>query len=182
MKPLQAIAMGLVVLALGPTEPAFDPLPDPLGWLLVLVGLRGLPPSTELRPTLWTLGALATVVSVPLWFPAVLEALEDGEEAVAWAANLPELVFFTVLSLALARAATEAGDRTAAAWWSTLVLVWGAVAALPVLVFGGGLDGLSAVAGALVVAAPVLSIVLLFVHAGRGWAGAPASDGAPPAG
>jgi hypothetical protein len=43
VKPLQAAAMGLVIVLLGPTVHAYDLLPDPVGWILVLIGLTALP-------------------------------------------------------------------------------------------------------------------------------------------
>ena len=38
MRPLQSIAMGLVIVALHAEFGGFDALPDPLGWVLVLLG------------------------------------------------------------------------------------------------------------------------------------------------
>ena len=44
MKPLQSIAMGLVIIALKAwVNGEYDVLPDPIGWLLVLQGLAALP-------------------------------------------------------------------------------------------------------------------------------------------
>ena len=43
VKPLQAVAMGLVIVLLGATVSGYDLLADPVGWLLVLVGLATLP-------------------------------------------------------------------------------------------------------------------------------------------
>ena len=37
MKPLQPVAMGLVIVLLGATVNGCDLLADPVGWLLVLV-------------------------------------------------------------------------------------------------------------------------------------------------
>jgi hypothetical protein len=170
VRPLQAVALGVVVHLLFAKAGGFDLLPDPLGWVLVLVGLRGLPAAVELRGAATALAALALVVAVPLWVPGVADRIEDADEALAWAVDLPRFGCYLLLALGLSRAATTAGDKAAAAWWSTVVLALAAVVALPVLVFGGGLDGLAALASSLVGIVPTVMVVLLFVHAGRAWA------------
>jgi len=43
-----------------------------------------LPAGTSLRSALVHLGWLGGLVSVPLWFPAVLDALEDADPSLAW--------------------------------------------------------------------------------------------------
>ena len=93
MKPLQAVGLGLVLLALGPADAApgtFDPLPDPLGWFLVLVGLHGLGPALDPRrlPTLRFVGALALVVSAAMVVPAVARWLET-DPSLGWSADVP---------------------------------------------------------------------------------------------
>ena len=173
MKPLQSIAMGMVViLLLVVVGDGYDLLPNPLGWVLVVLGLRRLPPTVELRPVLGWLGLLAGVVSVPLWVPAVVDALDAADESLAWAVNLPQFGCYLLLAHALSRTAAAAGDKAAATWWRGLALGLGAVIALPVLIFGGGLAELEAPAGLLVGLVPTVMVVLLFVHSGRPWAGA----------
>lgn len=175
MKPLQSIAMGMVVIALVADAGGYDLLPNPLGWVLVVVGLRMLPRTFELRSVLLGLAVLAGLVAVPLWVPAVVDALDEADESIAWAVNLPQFGCYLLLAHALSLAAGAAGDRAAAGWWRGVVLGLGAVVALPVLIFGGGLTGLEPLAGFLVGLVPTVMIVLLFVHAGRPWAlGAPA--------
>ncbi len=49
----------------------YDALPDPVGWLLVLSGLRGLRGRTSTSTSPRWLGWVALAVSVPLWFPQV---------------------------------------------------------------------------------------------------------------
>ncbi|MFB9315459.1 hypothetical protein [Nocardioides plantarum] len=178
MRPLQSIALGMaVILLLVVVGDGYDVLANPLGWVLVVVGLRRLPPTVELRTTLLWLGVLAGVVSVPLWVPAFVDALDDldgADESIAWLVNLPQFGCYLLLAHALSRTAAAAGDRGAAAWWRSIALGLGAVVALPVLIFGGGLDGLDVLAGLLVGLVPTVMIVLLSVHSGRSWAGAPA--------
>ena len=43
MRPLQSIAIGLVIIALRAEFGGYDALADPVGWLLVLLGVRSLP-------------------------------------------------------------------------------------------------------------------------------------------
>lgn len=172
MKPLQSIAMGMVVILLLVDAGGYDVLADPLGWLLVLHGIRLLPEDLELRTPLLGLAGLAAVVSVPLWVPAVVEALDDADESLAWVANLPQFGCYLLLAHVLSLAATAAGDKAAATWWRSVVLGLAAVVVLPVLIFGGGLTGLETAAGVLVGLVPTVMIVLLFAHSGRPWAGA----------
>lgn len=169
MKPLQAIGMGLVVIALEARFGDWDASADPLGWLLVLLGLRTLRPGS-LRTTLWYLGTLATLVSTVVWFPAAASRLDDADPALVWAADLPALGFLAVLCHVLAVAAGEARDRFAAGWLRVAegVLAFGIVA--PVAYFGGGWTSLRGL-GDLGLLVQLLLIVLCFVYAGRAWAG-----------
>lgn len=175
VKPLQAIAMGIVVLLLGPVTITWDPLPNPLGWVLVLVGVRALPAAFPLRtPMLW-LGLLAALVSVPLWVPDVLRAIDDADDSLGWAANLPQFGFYLLLCLALAAAAGDARERVPETWWRSLAAGCVGIIVLPVLIFGGGLEGLRDVAASIVQLVPTLMIVVLFYYSGRAWVAPPAA-------
>ena len=171
--------MGFVVLLLVTPVNGVDLLLDPVGWVLVLLGVRALPADFPYRPYLLGLGAAAALVSVPLSVPAVIDALDDADEALAWAVNLPQFGWYLLLAVALAEAAVRAGEKGPETWWRTLALGCLAVVALPVLVFGGGLDGLTDTAGAAVALVPLVMIVMLFVHSGRAWAG-PAEESDEP--
>jgi len=169
--------MGFVVVLLTARAGAYDLLADPLGWVLVLVGLRALPPGVEHQPALRALALAALVVSVLTWVPAVLDRVDD--DSLRWAASLPQLGFVALLAHALMTAAGATGDRRSARWWSgvrTLVLV---VAVLPVLVLGGHVSALRDLTGALTVIAPVVVIALLFAHGSRPWALDPDRQAAP---
>jgi len=148
MKPLQALALGLVVVGLRAAVGGFDLLADPLGWLLVLAGL----------------------VAVPLWVPAVAEALLDADSALAWAANLPQLTATAGIGWALGEAAVADGDTGARAWLATAATLVAVAAVLPVLVFGGGLTALEVPTYVAAALSLLLLVVLLFVYAGRPWA------------
>ena len=168
MRPLQSIAMGMVVIVLD-TLGTVDALPDPLGWVLVLLGVRGLPPDLRHRAPLLVLAVLAGTVSVPLWLPGAADRLHDAHPSLLWAASLPQLGFAAVLCLALADRAATAGDTPAAAWARTTLTGVAVVAALPVLVFGGGIAALEVPAylGASLVL--LLLIWLLFSWSSRPW-------------
>jgi hypothetical protein len=168
MRPLQSIAMGLVVIVLD-TLGTVDALPDPVGWVLVLLGVRGLPHDLHRRGPLLALGLLAAAVSVPLWLPGVADALYDTHPSLLWAANLPQLGFAGLLCVALAASAAPAGDTAAAAWARTTLTGVAVVAVLPVLVFGAGIASLEVPAYLGTSLVLLLLIWLLFSWSGRPW-------------
>lgn len=191
MKPLQSIAMGLVIVVLVARFHGYDALPDPVGWLLVLLGVRALPPAVPHRDSLLWLAGLAGAVSVVVWFPAVTDALYDADASLAWAANLPEVLFGALLCHALAATADEAAtgsagaDRAAAAdpkaarWLRLTRTGMLVVAVLPVLVFGAGLTAFETTSYVAAGLMAVLLICLLFTYAGRSWAVAADAAGDP---
>jgi len=176
VKPLQAIGMGLVVVALAARAVGVDLLPDPLGWGLVLYGVNRLAVLPR-RSTVAAVVAAALLVSVVLWLPGVDGWLADRDDSLLWAASLPQVAAVAVLTGSLGAAAADAGDRGAARWLSwarTLTVVAGA---LPVLVLATGTAsvGVMLLVG---LVALVLALVLAFRYSGRPWA---ASRAAAPA-
>lgn len=168
MKPLQSVAMGLVIVALAARVNGFDLLPDPAGWLLVLYGVRRLP-ALPWAGTVRFLCVLALVVSVALWFPAVTDALADTDASLEWAASLPQITAVGTLCAALARVAEDAADRGARAWLRTactLVVLTGVVPVVALAAEPGAI-GLMLALGLVTI---VVVIVLLFRYAGRPWA------------
>ena len=143
MKPLQSVAMGYVFIALYARFSGYDAYADPVGWALVLYGVYRLPADLPSRGGVIYLGWLSGLVSIPLWFPAVIDALEDADPALGWAADLPQFGFGFLLCLALSKAAEADDDLRAANWLRMLVTAIAVVAVLPVLVFGGGIDELA---------------------------------------
>lgn len=173
MKPLQSIAMGFVFIALYARFNGYDAYADPVGWALVMYGVHRLPAELPSRGSVVSLGWIAALVSVPLWFPEVADALEDADESLAWAADLPAFGFGALLCHVLARAALAEEEPRAAGWLRIISTAFVIVAVLPVLIFGAGMDDLSDPAG---LAAQVTKLALvwaLFVYSGRVWAGAP---------
>ncbi|NYD40017.1 hypothetical protein [Nocardioides panaciterrulae] len=188
MRPLQSVAMGLVIIALAARVHGYDVLADPAGWVLVLAGVRLLPRRPARAGTvraLAVLAGLAGLLSVPLWFPAVVAALEDADESLLWAATLPQLAFVAALTAGLARAATEQEDRAAAAWLRTASTLTVVAAVAPLAVYGAGQRALLVPTLLLATGVLVLVIWLLFSYAARPWARSAseqATGAAPPEG
>lgn len=178
MKPLQSVAMGFVFIALYARLDGYDLYADPVGWVLVLLGVRRLPADLPHRTPLLYVGAVAAAVSVPMWFPAVRDALADADASLGWAADLPAFAFTALLCHALAAAAKEAGDVKPAQWLALVRSVVVAVAVLPVLVFGAGISGLANPAALAAQAVYVVLVWLLFSYSGRPWSGAPLDESA----
>ena len=168
MKPLQAVAMGLVIVALVAKVNGFDLLPDPLGWALVVYGV-GLLPALPWAGTVRFLCWLALAVSVLLWLPAVTDAIADADASLEWAASLPQIAAVGTLCAALARTAGEQGDRKARDWLRTactLVVLTGLV---PVVALAAEPSAIGAMI-ALGLVTIVIVIVLLFAYSSRPWA------------
>ncbi len=179
MKPLQAIAMGFVFVVLEAKWPAlggYDAYFDPFGWLLILYGVRGLPEDLPFRDLVRTLGLIALAASVPLSVPQVVDWLDDGEPAVAWAAYLPQFAFVALLFHALAMAAIASGEPKPARWLRMVVTATVIVMAAPIVVFGAGVTGLADVTELIRFLVYVTAVWLLFSYSSRTWAGAPPVD------
>ena len=175
MKPLQAIGMGLVIVALAARAAGADLLPDPLGWGLVLYGVArlGALPS---RSAVAAVVAVALAVSAVLWVPGVDGWLADRDDSLLWAASLPQVAAVAVLTGSLGMAAATAGDRGAARWlrWTRTLTIVAGVLPVPVLATGTASVGLMLLAG---LVALVLAIVLAFRYSGRPWAEARPATG-----
>ncbi len=173
VKPLQSVAMGYVFIALYARFNGYDAYADPVGWALVLYGVYKLPRDLPTRGAVIFLGWLSGLVSIPLWVPAVVDALEDADPSLAWAADLPQFGFGFLLCLALSNAAIADDDLRAANWLRMLMTAIGVVAVLPVLVFGGEIDELAEPASLAVQIVYIVLVWLMFQYSGRVWAGAP---------
>ena len=169
MKPLQSVAMGLVIIVLSARIGGYDALPDPVGWVLILIGARHLDLPVR-RDAVLSLGALAAAVSVVLWFPSLTESLYDTDDSLGWAANLPQIAFEALLCHVLVIAAANALDLRAARWLGLVRTVVIVVGLLPVLVFGAGFESLEVTSYLAAGASALLLIWLLFTYANRPWA------------
>lgn len=177
MKPLQAIALGLVLLALGPADAdpgVFDPLPDPLGWVLVLIGLHGLGRSLDESRLglLRVLGVLALGMSIALVVPDVARWFAD-DPSLGWSADIPRFAFFAVLCHQLSQAALKARHTAGASSFSISALVLIFVLAAPPLAFGAGWEVVGTAGETAAQVVQLALVVLCFVFSGKEWAGAP---------
>jgi hypothetical protein len=168
VKPLQAVAMGLVVVLLTAPVHGYDLLADPVGWVLVLMGLSTLP--VPQRGTVQSLATLAFLVSVVVWVPAARDRLNVTDASLAWAASIPELLTVILLAHHLAQAARDAGDPEARRWLQTSRSLMVVVALVPPVVLGGSLDSLKGAAALVGSLSLLLLVVLLFRYADRPWA------------
>lgn len=180
MSPLQRIAMGLVIIVLTAPLPAdptpswkqYDALPDPVGWLLVVLGVLALTKVNPAFSTARSLALLAGAVSVVLWFPQVSHQLEDSG---AWAASLPQIAFCLVLCRDIGVLATEQEPPDLKAARRFGLLVWGfaVLAVLPVIVLGAEVSALADVTVAVSMLVNLALIWSLFAFHRRAWLGGP---------
>jgi hypothetical protein len=184
---MQRIAMGLLIVFLPayfPHDPHpawafYDALPDPLGWLLVLSGLRRLRRHVDVDLLTW-LAWVSFAVSVPLWFPQVNHLLvpeynDSIDVSFQWFLSLPQTVFSLMLARAVGRAAElqRPRDRYVAGRFGVLTWGFGALLVLPAIAYGGGVDAL---VGPTLVGIGVVNLAFVFylfrVHR-RTWLGGP---------
>ena len=185
MKPLYGVAIGLVIIALYAKSGDLDLLPDPLGWVLVLIALNVLTRRVELRfrSALWAAGMLALAASVALTVPSVREWFEDAEPALSWAVDVPALGFCGLLCAALASVARAADAIAAYSCFHWTAIGFGVSVLAPVVVIGGDVDALWGPAELVTGIAQLALFVLCLWYGGREWAGAPplAQDAGSPA-
>ena len=183
MRPLQWIGLGLALVVLDASvgDPGRDLVPDPLGWALVLLGVRRLPARVGHQSLLLGLAGVAGLVSLVLWLPPLAGAVRDLDDSLRWLLDLPAPGFVLLLALAL-RGVTD-DDRPARTGWQ--VVATGAVLTmlLPPVVYGGGAVGLALPAAGVAIGTLVAAVVLCFTHSARPWAyDVVAADPAPSGG
>lgn len=182
MKPLQAMGFGFVFLLLdvpvariSPDGPGFDLYPDPIAWLLILVGLSRLPQRAPQLKVQRGFGLIALTVSVVLYFPGVKQGMLDADptQALAWATEIPRFAFIALLCWSLTQLAATEDEPGAAGWFRTTMTLAFIAGLFPVFALGGDLDWLGAIAGATALLSITGVLILTFVYSGREWAGAP---------
>jgi hypothetical protein len=187
MSPLQKIAMGLVIVLVPanfPHDPHpawqfYDALPDPIGWLLVLLGLRAVHDDLDVDVARW-LAWLALAVSVPLWFPQVNHLLvpeynHSIQVSFQWFLSLPQTVFSLALARTIGRRAEveHPRDRFVAGRYGVLTWAFAAVIVLPVVAYGGGVESLESPALIGIGLVNVVFVYYLFRVHRRAWLGGP---------
>ena len=103
MKELQSVALGLVVVFVDVGSP--DWVADPLGWILVLVGIAAVKDRLTDYGYLQVTGWVCLGLSVVTWPPEAVPALD---ETLGWLFSLPTLAFCFLLADSLTDA-TEPG-------------------------------------------------------------------------
>lgn len=154
MTPLQGIAMGLVIVLVDASFGGYDGVPDPLGWLLAIWGVRRLRPVLAETRVLLVVAVVCLVVSVVTYPPQVVERLDESG---GWALSLPQLVFSFALAGALAPASGWLEKR-----FRLMRPVFVALALAPAVVIGGDLESLRSPLALVVAAANVYFVYLLF--------------------
>ncbi|MFS3127706.1 hypothetical protein ACLM5J_04800 [Nocardioides sp. Bht2] len=168
MAPLQAMAMGLILIALD-SQSRYDLFPDPLGWLLVLWGVMKLP--LPERPTLLTATGLALATACVLFVPAAEEAIGEAGLSMIWAVQLPDLAFVVLLCRALIAAARRQKpvDRTVAGRFGVALTAAVVVIALVPIGSAAENDGLITAADGGFVLLWLWLVWNLFAVSGRSW-------------
>lgn len=180
MSPLQKIAMGMVIVvafAYLPADPRpewerYDVLVNPLGWVLVLLGVLALARSDEAFDSVRWPALVAAAVSVPMWFPQVQHRIDDSGQ---WFASLPQTLFCLLLAKAIGVLATQQSPPDGYVARRFGLLVWGfaVVGVLPVLTLGGGLSQLEGLTRLVATLVNVAFVYLLFRVHRREWLGGP---------
>jgi hypothetical protein len=156
--PLQKVAMGLVIVFVSARFGGYDVLADPVGWALVVAGLLAFGVRLPLAGTALTAAVVAGLVALPLAVPQLDDELTASGQ---WAVSLPQAVFCIVLCTSLTALAERSGAAESLRW-GVLRWLFVAVAAGPVLVYGGGLDALATPLAVLAVLANVALVYYLF--------------------
>ncbi|MCW2758325.1 MAG: hypothetical protein JWO46_2071 [Nocardioidaceae bacterium] len=184
MTPLQRIAIGMVVVAIpadfGSECHAYDALPDPIGWLVVLSGVWALGRTLDVDWAKW-FGVLALVVSVPLWLPSVNQLLVPAcnpghvQDSLRWGLSLPPFVFGFALSRTIGRNAQWQSPRDSFAAGRFGVLTWAfaACAVLPAVGYGADQQGVLVGSFVLIGIVQVAFVYYLFRVHNRPWLGGP---------
>jgi hypothetical protein len=180
MSPLQKIAMGLVIVigtALFPANPSpswqrYDALPDPIGWMLVLLGVVALARFDDAFDSTRWLAGLAAVVSVPMWFPQVQHRMDASGE---WFASLPQILFCLLLARDIGLRGAERTPRDLYVAQRFGLLVWGfaAIGVLPVIALGGDVPQLTSTMLLVSTLVNVAFVYFLFRVHRREWLGGP---------
>ncbi len=154
MTSLQTVVLGLVIVFLDIPPDGYDWIADPVGWVLVLLGLAPLAGPLPNQRGLVVAGwicLLFAVVSWPAGSPATLTPL------LGWLFSLPVLAWCFLVCDAVSDAVT---GRLR---WVMLALrtAFAVVAPLPGLVYLGGQDWLSTPAEVLILAANLALVLAL---------------------
>jgi len=111
--------MGLLVIIVTASFGGWDGLPNPLGWVLVLLGVRAARSSLPSSTALAVLGLMALLISAISYPPDVTA---DLDPSAAWLLDLPQVAFEVVLCSAVGSVLAPKGRVFRLLMW-VLVLV-----------------------------------------------------------
>jgi len=146
--------MGLVIVLVDASFGGYDGVPDPLGWLLVVWGVRRLRPVLAEARVLLVVAAVCLVVSIVTYPPQVVEQLDESG---GWALSLPQLAFSFALAGAVGPVSGWLEKR-----FRLMRPVFVALAVAPAIVIGGDLEAVRSPLAFVVAAANVYFVYLLF--------------------
>jgi hypothetical protein len=146
--------MGLVIVLVDASFGGYDGVPDPLGWLLVVWGVRRLRAVLAETRVLLVIAAACLVVSVVTYPPQVVEQLDESG---GWALSLPQLAFSFALAGAVGPVSGWLEKR-----FRLMRPVFAGLAVAPAVVIGGDLEALRSPLAFVVAAANVYFVYLLF--------------------
>jgi hypothetical protein len=152
VKELQSVALGLAVVFLDYGDP--DWVADPIGWLLVLVGIAAVKERLTdygyLQVTAW----VCLVLSVVTWPPDSVPTLD---ETLGWVFSLPTLAFCFLLADSL----TDVTQESLSQRFRTIAWVYALVTVLPLLALLGW-EWLETPARVLTIVIHVVMVLSLF--------------------
>ena len=152
MKELQSVALGLTVVFVDWGSP--DWVADPLGWLLVLVGIAAVKDRLTDYGYLQLTGWVCLALSVVTWPPEAVPALDD---TLGWLFSLPTLAFCFLLADSL----TDVTEQGLSRRFRAISWLYAIVTVLPLLPLLLGWERLSTPAQVVTVVAQVVLVVSL---------------------
>lgn len=152
MKSLQTVAMGLVIVFVDAGSGGWDWVPDPLGWILVLLGLPPLKERLPAYPGVLGSAWVCLVVSVLTLAP---DSVDTIAPALGWLFSVPTLAFCFLLCDSLA----DIVDGSLALRLKVLRFVFVVVGVLPGVVYLAGFEWLTIPAAVIAVLANITLVL-----------------------
>jgi hypothetical protein len=153
MKELQTVALGLAIVFIDVGDP--DWVADPVGWLLVLVGVAAVKERLSDYGYLLVTAWVCLALSVVTWPPDSVPTLD---ETLGWVFSLPTLAFCYMLADSL----TDATVPDLASRFRVIAWIYALVTVLPLLALLLDWEWLETPAQVLVVLAHVVLVLSLF--------------------
>ena len=152
MKELQSVVLGLIVVFVDAGSP--DWVADPLGWILVLVGIAAVKDRLTDYGYLQLTGWVCLALSVVTWPPDAVPALDD---TLGWMFSLPTLAFCFLLADSL----TDVTEQGLSRRFRAISWLYAIVTVLPLLPLLLGWERLSTPAQVVTVIAQVVLVISL---------------------